>query len=131
MIEIHEKREIWDHVTFIYRGYGIELGKIRVYFVFCQVGILDTSKYSTWNSKVEKNVKSESESRIIFDHSESFIFRVDGIELGKNTKLLSYRIFPSRNFRHFEILDLEREKWEELIRIENYFRPIRELYFEI
>ena len=46
-----------------------------VILVFFQVGVLDTSKYSTWNLKVEKNGKIQSESRIVLDQSESFILK--------------------------------------------------------
>ena len=51
MIEIDEKREIWNHVTFVFRSNGVELGKTQEIFVFFQVGISNTSKYSTWREK--------------------------------------------------------------------------------
>ena len=49
------------HVTFIFRVAGIELGKIRNYYfiVFFQVGISDTSKYSTWKEKNGEPIREE------------------------------------------------------------------------
>ena len=78
------------------------------YFVFFQVGILDTSKYSTW-------IYREKQDEPI---RETFIFRVDEVELG-NIRHYYYRIFPSRNSRHFEMFDLEKNRENrESIRIE-------------
>ena len=47
------------HVTIIFQVYGIELGKIRNYdfIVFFQVGIPDTSKYSTWKEKNKEPIR--------------------------------------------------------------------------
>ena len=54
---------------------------------------------------------SQSEKRIIFSQSETFIFRVDEVELG-NIRNYYYRIFPSGNSRHFEMFDLEKKNRE-------------------
>ena len=77
-----------------------------VILVFFQVGVLDTSKYSTWNLKVEKNGKIQSESRIILDQSESFISKSEiKLELSDYTWT-----FPTRNSRFSKIFDLELKK---------------------
>ena len=55
------KWEIWNsgHVAFIFRVDGVELGNIRNYYfiVYFQVGISDTSKYSTWKEKNKEPIR--------------------------------------------------------------------------
>ena len=93
--------------SFIFRVDEIELGKIRNYYfiVFFQVEISDTSEYSTWNLKIEKNGKSQSEKRIIFVQSESFILK-SGIKFGLSKWDYTWT-FPTRNSRFSKIIDLE------------------------
>ena len=81
-----------------------------VILVFFQAGVLDTSKYSTSNLKVEKNGKSQSESSIILDQSESFISKSEiKLELSKWDYTWT---FPtgSPDFRKYSTWNWEIEK---------------------
>ena len=77
-------------MMFIFRVDRIELGKIRVIIlVFFQVGVLDTSKYSTWKvSKLETQRKrgNKSEKGISFDQSEKLLSRICHVTLKKLIK---------------------------------------------
>ena len=83
-----------------------------IILVFFQVGILDTSRYSTWKHREIQGTTQRWESFLTNQKTSgqvTFIFRVDEIELGKIRNYF-YRILPSRNSRYFELFDLEREK---------------------
>ena len=72
----------------------------------------------------------QSEKRIIFSQSETFIFRLDEVELGNIRKF--YRIFPSRDFRHFEIFDqLDKRKANQNREFRKKNEPIRSRIIKI
>ena len=66
----------------------------------------------------------------ILDQSESFIFRVDEIELGK-IRNYYFIVFFQVGISDTSKYSTWKETNEKPIREGDYFRPIRELYFEI
>ena len=71
-------------MDFIFRVYGIELGKIRIY-LFCIFPSRDSEYFEIFDLETSHRERGRKRNWIIWilDQSESFIFRVDGIELGK------------------------------------------------